>query len=101
MASAIPSVKIERVPSPDIKAEADDDTPEPMEEDDIYEDPGDLDFSNAHQKIWLGHIPKSLWDIWASLGEDEEIEIGTIRLEGSEANPSRVLRTFCACVWRG
>jgi transcription initiation factor TFIIF subunit beta len=62
-----------------------------MDEDDLYEeDAGDLDFSQAQQQLWLSHIPRSLWETWSSINDDEEIEIGTIRVEGTETDPRRV-----------
>jgi transcription initiation factor TFIIF subunit beta len=62
-----------------------------MDEDDLYEeDPGDLDFSQAQQQLWLSHIPRSLWETWSSISDDEEIDIGTIRVEGMETDPRRV-----------
>ncbi|KAI5287972.1 hypothetical protein KEM54_005570 [Ascosphaera aggregata] len=51
-------------------------------DDDIYEDTGDLDFSQAMQDVWLARLPKALWESWAKLDADEEIEIGTLRVEG-------------------
>lgn len=90
--ATIPTVKVERVPSPHLKPELGENTPSPyMDEDDVYEeDAGDLDFSRAQQQLWLSHIPRSLWETWSSLGDDEEIEIGTIRVEGAETEPQRV-----------
>ena len=91
---AIPTMKVEHVSTPGIKLELNDATPSPfMDEDDIYEDAGDLDFSQANQQLWLSHVPRSLWETWSSLGEDEEIEIGTIRVEGTERDPGRVRPT--------
>jgi TFIIF, beta subunit N-terminus len=89
--ASIPTMKIENAPSPQVKDEAADVSPSPyMEEDDIYEDAGDLDFSGAQQQLWLSRIPKSLWEVWASMPEDGEIEIGTIRVEGDSDDPKRV-----------
>ncbi|KAI5291998.1 hypothetical protein KEM52_006693 [Ascosphaera acerosa] len=58
--------------------------------DDIYEDAGDLDFSHASQDVWLARLPRSLWDSWSKLDMDEEIEIGTIRVEGPPEDIKRV-----------
>lgn len=89
--ASIPTMKIENAPSPRIKDEVVDASPSPyMEEDDVYEDAGDLDFSNAQQQLWLSRVPKSLWAIWASLPEEGEIDIGTIRVEGDRNDPKRV-----------
>ena len=98
-AMEIPTMKIEHVPSSGIKGEISDDGMSPYpEDDDIYEDPGDLDFSSAQQNLWVSHVPRSLWEAWAALGDDDEIEIGTIRVEGSEIAPGRVRRPL-AIIW--
>ncbi|KAF7118607.1 hypothetical protein CNMCM5793_008145 [Aspergillus hiratsukae] len=59
-------------------------------DEDIYDDDGDLDFSNAGQNVWLSRIPRSLWEHWASLDDDEEIQIGTMRIEGPPNDIKRV-----------
>lgn len=59
-------------------------------DDDIYEDAGDLDFSNAAQNVWLSRIPRSLWENWSHIDEEEEIELGTIRIEGDPKDIKRV-----------
>ncbi|KAL8756695.1 MAG: hypothetical protein Q9184_004419 [Pyrenodesmia sp. 2 TL-2023] len=68
-----------------IKVEPPSDAASPADhsDEDIYEDAGDLDFSHAVQDLYLSRIPKYLWDCWSKLGDDEEIEIGTIRVEGN------------------
>lgn len=86
----LPSVKVEDASSMMIKDETMDDALSPYMEDDIYEDAGDLDFSNAEQRVWLSHIPISLWETLSALEGDDEIEIGTLRVEGPESQPSRV-----------
>lgn len=62
----------------------------PPADDDIYEDAGDLDFSGADRGLFLARIPTYLWENWSQLDENEEIELGTVRVEGSLENPSRV-----------
>ncbi|KAL8860132.1 MAG: hypothetical protein Q9178_003396 [Gyalolechia marmorata] len=57
-------------------------SPAAHSDDDIYEDAGDLDFSRAVQGIYLTRIPKYLWEAWSTLDDDEEIEIGKVRIEG-------------------
>lgn len=68
-----------------------------LEDDDIYEDAGDLDFSASAQNVWLTRLPQQLWDHWATTDEnaddDEEIEIGTIRIEGDPGDMKRVCIT--------
>ncbi|EXJ85068.1 hypothetical protein A1O3_05743 [Capronia epimyces CBS 606.96] len=89
--SVIPRVKLEP-PDQAIKPEPMDESPSPYvdEDDDIYEDTGDLDVSQAQQPLWLSHIPRTLWETLSKLQDDDEIDIGTIRVEGPESNPSRV-----------
>ncbi|KAL8722618.1 MAG: hypothetical protein Q9225_000924 [Loekoesia sp. 1 TL-2023] len=57
-------------------------SPAAHSDDDIYEDAGDLDFSQASQGLYLGRIPKYLWETWSKLKDDQEIQLGTIRVEG-------------------
>ena len=59
-------------------------------DEDIYEDAGDLDFSSAAQAFYLTRLPKYLWKTWAQLGDDAEVEVGTIRIEGDLNAPKRV-----------
>ena len=59
-------------------------------EEDIYEDAGDLDFTNAAEEVYLTRIPKFLWKSWALLEADEEIHLGTLRVEGDMERPKRV-----------
>ncbi|KAF7563521.1 hypothetical protein G7046_g653 [Stylonectria norvegica] len=72
---------------PDPEASA---SPAPAaEEDDLYEDAGDLEFfdknapNNCFETLYLARIPKYMWDAWSKLGErmgdDDEIQIGTLR----------------------
>ncbi|OJJ84672.1 transcription factor IIF subunit TFG2 [Aspergillus glaucus CBS 516.65] len=60
------------------------------DEDDLYEDAGDLDFTNSTQNVWLSRIPRSLWEHWSKLDDDEEIQVGTIRIEGEPNDIKRV-----------
>lgn len=56
-------------------------------DDDVYEETGDLEFSNRNtdsqtnmnDKMFLVRLPKYLWESWDKLEEDEPIQIGTIR----------------------
>ncbi|KAI4183919.1 MAG: hypothetical protein L6R41_005097 [Letrouitia leprolyta] len=57
-------------------------SPTAHSDDDIYEDAGDLDFSQAAQSLYLSRIPKYLWESWSKLEDDQEIHLGTIRFEG-------------------
>lgn len=72
-----------------IKPDPDSKSPMPMDEDDLYEDAGDLEFydknapNNSFQTLYLARVPKYVWDAWMKLteklGDDDEIQIGTIR----------------------
>ncbi len=59
-------------------------------EEDIYEDAGDLDFSRADQAAYLTRLPKWLWDAWAKLDDDAEVQVGMIRVEGTPNDIKRV-----------
>lgn len=67
-------------------------SPAAHSDDDIYEDAGDLDFSQAAQGLYLSRIPKYLWESWSKLEDDQEIHLGTIRVEGDLDDVKRVLR---------
>ncbi|KAJ5765724.1 hypothetical protein N7520_005283 [Penicillium odoratum] len=61
-----------------------------MDDDDLYEETGDLDFTLANQNVWLSRLPRQLWENWAQIDDDEEIEIGTMRIEGDPSDLKRV-----------
>lgn len=61
-------------------------SPAALSDDDIYEDAGDLDFGSAHQAVWLTRLPKFLWENWSKIDDDEEIQLGTIRVESIPGN---------------
>lgn len=64
-----------------------------IDDEDLYEDAGDLDFTNAAQSLWLSRIPRSLWEHWSNLDnldDDEEIQVGTVRIEGDSKDIKRV-----------
>lgn len=90
MAAPIPTVKVEAMDSR-INME---DTPSPsdvgMEDADLVEEEEDLDFSRAQQPLWLSKLPKYLWETLAKISDNDEIELGTIRVEGTLENPTRV-----------
>ncbi|KAK2740750.1 hypothetical protein FQN57_005982 [Myotisia sp. PD_48] len=77
---------------PDIKPDPDtkDSVDIMMSDDDIYEDTGDLDFTNANQNVWLTRVPRVLWESWSKLDDDEEVEIGTVRVEGDPTDIKRI-----------
>lgn len=65
-------------PDPDTKGAS----PGALSEEDIYEDAGDLEFFNdpAFAAAYMAKIPKYVWEQWATLDDDAEIRIGTIRV---------------------
>lgn len=96
-ATNVPSIKIDsdthvNGQGPQIKPdpEATGASPGAQSDGDIYEDAGDLDFSSADQAIYLTRIPKFLWDTWSKLDDDQEIEVGRIRVEGDQSDIKRV-----------
>ena len=90
-APGLPVVKVEQAPSPDFKDEPSEDGTTPFpDDDDLYEDPGDLDFSAAQQSLWLSHIPRSLWEALTQIEDEEEVEVGTLRIEGANSTNDRV-----------
>jgi len=60
-------------------------SPSPMDEDDLYEDAGDLEFfdpsiqGNPFGALYLARIPRGLWKAWSQLDDDTEIQVGTLR----------------------
>ena len=69
----------------------------PAEEldDDIYEDAGDVDFADYSTEAFLTRIPKYLWKTWSDSNEEQDIQVGTIRVEGPLDNPQAVSSSSC------
>lgn len=62
------------------------------EDDDNYEDAGDLDFTSAHRSAFLIRLPKFLYDSWTAGNDEEssELRLGRVRVEGDASKPLRV-----------
>jgi hypothetical protein len=81
----------------------------------------DLEFYNkaaqngAYDRMYLARLPNYLWEKWAELGEDEEIQIGMIRqwkapdgqtvrvapgISGSVMAADRRVCRNCKCAWK-
>ena len=101
MASAyggdVPSIKVEGAagpngPEPVIKSENDvaNNPSFGQSDEDIYEDTGDLDFTGSDQSISLIRLPNFLWETWSKLDDDQEVQIGTLRVEGTQGDVKRV-----------
>lgn len=85
---AEPRVKAED--GPQIKIDpADAASPMPMEEDD-YEDTGELTIPTGAEEAgaWLAKLPKWLWEAWENIAEDEEIELGKVRVYNKKPGES-------------
>lgn len=97
MASAPGAAPIKSEPSPVPMIKVDPDSKESpvgnISDEDIYEDTGDLDFTDANQDVWLMRVPKMLWENWSKLNDDDEIQIGTVRVEGGPTDIKRVRAT--------
>ncbi|KXH25134.1 transcription initiation factor IIF [Colletotrichum simmondsii] len=72
-------------PEPYIKPDPEAIPAAPVDDDDLYEDAGDLEFfdqfgdQGSFGQAYLARVPKDLWEAWDSLPDDAEIEIGTMR----------------------
>lgn len=90
MSAPIPSVKLE---GDDMNVKMEDaSSPSAISDafmDDADDDP-ELNFDEVNRLLWTSKLPKHLWEILAKAGDDEEIELGTIRLEGSLDKPDRI-----------
>jgi transcription initiation factor TFIIF subunit beta len=89
---------------PEIKADPDalGASPSAFDEDDIYEDAGDLEFNNdpQYQNLYLARVPNFVWDAWSKLDDDAEIQIGTIRMTSiidEETKQEKVILYFQEC----
>ena len=93
--SDVPSIKAENPvngQTPHIKPDPDSigASPAPHTDDDLYEDAGDLEFAGADQGLYLTRLPKFLWERWSQLDDDQEVTIGTVRVESGPENIKRV-----------
>lgn len=59
-------------------------------EEDLYEDAGDLDYGESGNGVYLARIPRFLWKTWSQLDDDQEIQLGTVRVEGHLSDVKRV-----------
>ncbi|KAF5608821.1 transcription initiation factor TFIIF subunit [Fusarium pseudoanthophilum] len=83
-------------------------SPAQVDEEDLYEDAGDLEFyekgdknPSSFEQLYLARVPRYMWEAWSKLterlGDDDEIQIGTLRTwvekrpDGSEDTKLRML----------
>ena len=50
-----------------------------MEEDDDFEDTGELEMPPPPSNVWLLRIPRVLHEQWNKVDQDQEIQVGVIR----------------------
>lgn len=63
-----------------IKSDPETSPPTGFMDDDDYEDTGELSLPTEPPQLWLTRIPKWLWESLANAGDEDEIEIGKIRV---------------------
>lgn len=93
--SNVPSMKVENPmngQTPQMKPDSDSTGASPAAplDDDLYEDAGDLEFAGADQGLFLTRLPKFLWEHWSQLDDNQEVTIGTVRVEGGPEKFERV-----------
>jgi transcription initiation factor TFIIF subunit beta len=68
-----------------VRVKSEPDVGSPGVEDELDEESTDLEFydktiqGDAYSRMYLARIPNYLWEQWADLGDNDEIQIGTIR----------------------
>lgn len=69
------------------------------EDDDDYEDTGELTIPPGVPGLWLTRVPDYLWESLSGLNDDDEIEIGTIRIWEGPGRPVVMLQDgeVCSC----
>lgn len=72
--------------------------PAPIDEEDPFEDAGDLEFydkslASTFETLYLARIPRYMWEAWQKLtdrlDDDEEVQIGTLRTWNEPGQPDR------------
>jgi len=61
---------------------------------DDYEDTGELEIPSRKNVAWLTRIPKILYDKWAEIDDDEEIQLGYVRRYKDSGNVGPIAREF-------
>lgn len=75
-----PPIKREEVTTPGLLK------PEPMdyEDDELYEDAGDLDMTHGDDAVWLVKLPSFVAERWNEIEEEEEICLGYIKVRAND-----------------
>ncbi|CCX32913.1 transcription initiation factor IIF, beta subunit-domain-containing protein [Pyronema domesticum] len=63
------------------------------DDDELYEDAGDLDILAGQRAVWLVKLPQFLAERWKDIDEDEEIVLGTVRVD-NQAPSDKQLKLF-------
>ncbi|KAI5789144.1 transcription initiation factor IIF, beta subunit [Geopyxis carbonaria] len=58
------------------------------DDDELYEDAGDLDLSGGNKPIWLVKLPSFIAERWRDISEDEEIVLGVVKLKPGQDSES-------------
>ena len=80
-----------------IKQEAESTAPLAFMDDDEDEDTGELRIPNPLNGIYLTWVPRMLWDSWASINEDEEIQVGLVRVFSPVGSERKVCVSCLMC----
>ncbi|KAK9483168.1 transcription initiation factor IIF, beta subunit [Lipomyces starkeyi] len=65
--------------------------PDEEEEEDVYEDSGDLDMSAAGTKVWLVRMPRFLRERWLEMENSDGQDLGIVRLRQDNTNDIRLI----------
>ncbi|KAF2836589.1 hypothetical protein M501DRAFT_996797 [Patellaria atrata CBS 101060] len=90
-ATPINGVKMEEGAS--VKLDPDLQSPHAFADDeDEDEDTGELNIPNDLPQTWLARLPQYLWEFMSKIGDDEEIQIGHIRVYGPSPNGDQEMK---------
>ena len=73
-------ISVKEEDRPAVKSEIDAYPPAKFEDDDDYEDTGELAIPSNAPALWLARVPDYLWETLSGMNDDEEIKIGKIRI---------------------
>ncbi|CAZ85590.1 unnamed protein product [Tuber melanosporum] len=84
MATNGPAIK----PDPDVKIEDADIKAEVLDADDdeLYEDAGDLDMSKGDKAVWLVKLPSFVAERWNEIDDNEEIVLGVVKVNPKDTS---------------
>jgi transcription initiation factor TFIIF subunit beta len=69
------------------------------DDDELYEDAGDLDISNGERAVWLVKLPQFLADRWKDIDVDEEIPLGVVKVDRNAPEQKQVYKSFLWPSW--